>query len=225
MKTKLFLLLLIISSFIFKSCAPVFSELQGARTVGKNRIELTPSYSSVSISSETNSYEVQKDFGLQAAYGLTSNFDFRFRYEYIWISENSLFNNSSNLLGIEPLKSVNVLGMGPKYCFVKDIFSFYLPIGLAFGGGINADKTWELHPTLLFSIPLSKNKVELNISPKYLVSLANDNDDLIAFNFGVSFSDDLTKWAVRPEYGLLYDPKDSGHYSHFSIGFSICFGK
>lgn len=213
MKTKLLLLSLLICSVIFKSCVPVFSELQSARTVGKNRIEFTPSYSTVSFTSENNSAEVQKHVGIQTAYGFTPDFDFRIRYEYIWLSDNSSVKSG-----------INVLGMGPKYCFVKDIFSFYLPVGFAFGTDINQSKSWELHPTLLLSIPLAKNKFEFTFSPKYLITLAEGNDDLLAVNFGAAFSDNLTKWAIRPEYGLLFNPGESGYYSHFSIGFSFSFG-
>jgi len=215
MKTKIIFLALIISSFIFKSCAPVFSELQSARTVGKNRIEFTPSYSTVSFSSENETNEVQKHIGLQTAYGLSANTDIRARFEYVWLTDN---NNSEN--------GFYVLGMGPKICFIKDRLSFYLPIGKVFAKDLKADsKTWELHPTLLFSIPLVKNKFELNLSPKYLVIFNEDSDDLLAFNFGIAISNNLSKWSVRPEYGLLYNPGNSGHFSHFSLGFSLSFGK
>jgi hypothetical protein len=219
MNTK-FILFLIISVVVLNSCAPVFSELQSARTVGKNRIELTPSFSSVSYASDGNNSsaanvnnEVQRHFGFQTAYGLSSNTDIRMRYEYIWISDNS-----SDVPGI------NVLGVGPKYCYIKERLSFYLPIGLAFGKDINSAKTWELQPTLLISIPVAANKFELNFSPKYLIPFTSNNGNHLALNFGASFSDDLTKWAIRPEYGILFYQGNSSYFSHFSIGFSLCFG-
>ena len=215
MKPKILFLALIICCFTFKSCAPVFSELQSARTVGQNRIEFTPSYSSVSSSSSQGTTEVQKHIGLQTAYGITPNVDIRARFEYLWLSYNNSFKNG-----------IYVLGMGPKICFIKDRLSFYLPIGKAFDKDFNADsKTWELHPTLLFSIPVIKNKFEFNFSPKYLLMLNEGSDNLLAFNFGLALSDNFSKWAIRPEYGLLYNPGHSGHYSHFSIGFSLSFGK
>jgi len=82
--------------------------------------------------------------------------------------------------------------------------------------------SWQFHPTLLFTIPLKTNVIELNPSPKLLVPLfSKDGDILVSSNFGLVISQDLEKWAVRPENGFQFNPCEQGFYSHFSIGFSF----
>ena len=206
---------IILSGFLISiglhNCAPVFSELQSARTVGKNRIELTPSYSSVNYHNEGDNDGLQNHIGLQAAYGITERIDIRARYERIWMKEGEIGDG------------VDILGIGPKFSLLDKKCAFYIPLGRALGEG--SEDSWELHPTLLFTLPALNNKIDLTFSPKYLITFCKDCDDLIAFNLGIALSTDLNIWAIRPEYGLLFDPGDSGHFAHFSIGFSKTFGK
>ena len=208
------LIMVLIVSFVFlPSCAPVFSDLQSARLAGPGRIELTPSYSAVSASSEGETEHIQDHYGVQAAVGVASFLDFRVRYERIEVDvENG-----------EPF-GVNVLGFGPKFGLVKDWLALYLPVGFAFGEDIEVSETWQFHPTVLFSIPFNKY-VELNTSAKALIPLQQDKDTLLAFNVGFGLSSNLNRWAIRPEIGFLYNPnsESNGHYMHLSIGFTYRF--
>ena len=83
-----------------------------------------------------------------------------------------------------------------------------------------AGGNWQLHPSALFTIPISDN-VEINPSTKWLMPLSENGSHFVAFNLGAAMSSDLNIWAVRPEVGLLYDPGTKGRYIHFSIGFSF----
>ena len=207
------IMVLVVSLALLYSCAPVFSELQSARLAGPGRIELTPSYSSVSASSEGETEHVQDHYGIQAAVGIASVLDFRVRYERVEVDvENS-----------KPF-GVNVLGFGPKFGLVKDWLALYLPVGFAFGEDIKVSETWQFHPTVLFSIPFNKY-VELNTSAKALIPLQRDQDTLLAFNVGFGLSSNLDRWAIRPEIGFLYNPNSAskGHYMHLSIGFTYRF--
>ena len=49
--------------------------------------------------------------------------------------------------------------------------------------------------------------------------------DFVAVNVGASLSNDLKKWAIIPEYGILFVPGESGFFGQFSLGFSRAFGK
>jgi hypothetical protein len=195
---------------IIQSCAPVFSELQSARTVGKNKLEVTPSYSDVKMKDEGKNYDVQSHLGVQLAYGLSPKVDLRFRYEYIWFKDNGFKDG------------IKVMGIGPKFSLSENKVAFAVPIGRAFGEG--TEETWEIHPTFLFTIPAIKDKLDINISPKCLIPL-NGGDVLVAINLGFSISDNFNKWALRPEYGILFKPGESGYYHHLSLGFSWTFGK
>ncbi|MFT5168164.1 MAG: hypothetical protein ACI8P3_003404 [Saprospiraceae bacterium] len=199
---SLFSLLLIL---LINSCAPIFSEMQSARTVGKSNIDATVSFSSVGFrdTEEKESTPVQNHIGFQAAYGLSDNVDLRVRYAYLWVDDDG--------------GTANILGFGPKFSLVKDRLAGYVPLGFAFGGDINKDyNSWQIHPTLIGTIPIV-NKLEANPSFKVLIPFNKDDETTIAFNLGlgITLSEGFT---LRPEYGMLFNPGEKGYYKQFSIG-------
>jgi hypothetical protein len=197
---------IILMSMLFQNCSPVFSELQGARTVGEGNVEFTPSYSTVSGVSEGESEKLQNQMGIHAAFGVSPTVDIRARYEYVWLED----------------VNTSVLALGPKIGIVKDKVAFSLPVGRALGEGTS--DSWQIHPTVLLTLPAVKDKLDINLSPKYLITFCEECGDYFAVNLGLAISSDLNQWAIRPEYGLLYDLGESGHVGQFSIGFSKVFG-
>ena len=184
-------------------CAPVFSEFQSAKLVRPARVEVTPSYSSVSASGNDGGH-VQNEYGVQVATGLLDHLDLRARYVRV--------------------EGVNVLGFGPKIGLVKDKVALAVPVGFAFGKDVNSGKSWAVHPTLLLTAPLSSH-VELNASTKALIPLSSGaGDTLLAVNVGAGFGN-LERWAIRPEVGFLFDPGKSGHYTQLGIGLTMFAGK
>jgi len=195
------------------SCAPVFSELQSARTVGKDKVEVTPSFSSVSTGDDERE-GIQNHLGVQVAYGISEKLDVRLRYEYIWGKEDVSYEGGN----------VSVLGIGPKYSLLKNKIAVALPMGRAFGGGFD-NSSWQIHPTVLLTLPAIEDKLDISLSPKYLIAFCEDCDSLLAFNLGLAFSSDLSKWSIRPEYGISFDPGSSGYFAHFSLAVSTVLGK
>lgn len=197
-------------------CAPVFSELQSARTAGKGQVELTAGYATVNNGEYRDgefimaSEKVQEQIGLQAAYGITEDLDMRVRFEHITVADDG--------------GNVNVLGFGPKYEIVDNIFSVYVPVGFAFGGDFQGkiEDTWEIHPTLLATVPFNKY-IELNTSSKFIHAFHKDGWNYMAFNAGLGLSTDLDKYVVRPEYGWAWCTNDnnSDKFRQFSIGVTI----
>jgi hypothetical protein len=210
MRTALNIILcigLLFACTLIQNCAPVFSDLQSARLVGKGNIEITPSYSTVSFSESGESNGIQNHVGAQVAIGLSEKVDLRTRIEHIWLKEEASYNET-------------IFGVGPKFSLVKDKMAAYLPVGFAFS---DIGETFEFQPTLLFTIPVIAEKIDFNPSVKYLMTFCDGCDNLVAFNFGLAFSEDISLWAIRAEYGLLYNPGESGHFGQFSIGFSYTF--
>ena len=194
---------------LFSGCVTPFSELQSAKLVGPGKIEATPSFSTVSRSSEGESEHIQNHFGIQAAVGVHRIMDFRFRYERVIL--DSSFSDSFG---------VNVMGFGPKFSLVKDRMALYLPVGFAFGNETEISETWQFHPTLLYTVPVNKN-FEFNPSAKVLIPFKKEQGTFFAINFGAGISTNLERWAIRPEIGFLFDPGESGYAMQLSIGFSI----
>jgi len=187
------------------SCAPVFSEMQSASTVGEGKMDGTVSYSSVRFSSEDGSDHVQNHADVQFAYGFSENLDLRGRYSSIWVPDEDI--------------RLNLLGFGPKFNFIKDRLSAYLPVGFAFGEGIESSETFQIHPTILGSFPII-DKLEVNPSFKVLVPISGEGESLVAVNlgFGIDIARGVT---IRPEYGLLFNPGEDGRFSHFGLGLTF----
>jgi hypothetical protein len=183
-------------------CAPVFSDFQSAKLVGRDRVEVTPSYSNVSVSG-TDGGHVQDEYGLQVATGVLDRLDLRARYVRV--------------------EGVNVLALGPKIGLVKDKVALAVPVGFAFGKDVDSGKSWAVHPTLLLTAPVNPH-VELNASTKGLIPLSSGGGDaLFAVNVGAGFGN-LERWAIRPEVGFLFDPGKAGHYTQFGVGLTLFAG-
>lgn len=190
------------------ACAPVFSELSGARLVAPHKTELTPSASAVYFSDSGDRDHLQDHFGLQVAGGVTERLELRGRYENIRLVDDRSGG------------SVNVLGFGPKLRLKRDRLAFYLPVGFGFGGDVDTSQTWSAHPTLIFTQPAGAN-LDVNVSTKYIYWFSGESDDLVAFNLGLGIGPRSRRWTIRPEVGLLVDPGESGRYVQTSLGFSV----
>ena len=196
---------------LIQSCITPYSELQSARLVGKNNVELTPAYTTTSFTSDGETDGIQNHVGLHAAFGLSQKMDLRLRYEYLWAKGDEFGNG------------VSVIGLGPKLSLVENRIALSLPVGTAFGQDITDQ--WQVQPSVLFTLPAIPDKLDITFAPKYILTFCEDCDDFVAFNLSLAISNNVSSWAIRPEYGLLYDLGESGHASQFSIGISKTFGK
>ena len=210
---NLTILLTLACTLVFlTSCVAPFSDIQSAKLLGKGNVEVTPSFSSVSVTSEGETQHVQNHYGVQAGFGLSKFMDLRLRYERI----TGDFDEETSF-------GVNVLGFGPKFRLAKNWLALYIPVGFAFGNDITIADTWQVHPTLLGTWALGKS-FELNPSAKIMIPLKKDElDTLYAFNLGAAISTDVSKWAVRPEIGICTDFQ-GGHFMQFSIGLTLSSG-
>ncbi|MFA6112035.1 MAG: hypothetical protein WDA75_25025 [Candidatus Latescibacterota bacterium] len=178
-------------------CISTFSELQGGRLLGPRRYELTPAYSVVNRESGGSS---DTRYGLLAGAGLADGLDLRGRYERV-----------------EGDNGFNVVGLGPKVALVPGHLALFTPVGFAFGGGLDAGDTVELHPTVLWTCPLAAG-LELTGSGK---ALLRKGDDLLALNVGLGVGPHLSKLAVRSEVGVLVNPLEGGYHRHLSVGLAF----
>jgi hypothetical protein len=191
------------SCCLIPACAPTFSELQSARLAGPGRVEVTPSYSSTFFSGDGETEKAQDHFGVQLATGVSENVDLRVRYEYIKIEDDG----------------IHVVGLGPKFSLARDRAAFYIPVGTAIEEDIQSGDLFSFHPTFLYTQPFSPS-FELTASGKAILWVDRDIDDYLGFNLGAGISSDLTKWAIRPEGGILINPGEEGSFWHVSVGFT-----
>lgn len=204
MKKLVFNFLLLTLPWLFSACSPIFSDMQSARLVGKNKFEVTPGFGSTG---SVNQQEV-KSVGLQTAYGLSDRVDFRMRLEYSW------WRSTSG--DIDFSADWVTVAFGPKISLIKDRMALYMPLFTPLGG------IFETQPTLLITAPLVPGKVDFNPSVKHIATFCEQCwEPVFAFNFGMAISSDLSKWAIRPEWGVLYNFEGSDRLANFSIGTSF----
>jgi hypothetical protein len=188
------------------ACAPVFSDLQGARLVPKGKVEITPSVSHTDSSSSTGSNPVANHFGVQVAGGLNEKVEARGRFEVVREAGDRKNKDTAY-----------VAGAGVKLALKKDRLAALLPFGCQFGSG---DTICQIQPTLFATQPLHRT-LDATLSGKYILTVNGDTNSQFATNFGLAFGPDLAKWAIRPEVGILFKPGEKGHYTQFSLGLSI----
>ena len=194
-------------------CVTPFSDFQSARTLAPGEFQLTPSYGRVDQTGDGTDPLTQNEVGLQAAAGVSDRVELRAKYYSLRLSDDG---GSS---------TINVFGAGPKFALVPDRAALFVPLGVAFGSEIESSKSLQIQPTLLFTIPLSY-QVELNPSAKAHIWLNTDDDDAdsaFSLNLGAAFSNNLSRWAVRPEVGIQFASLSS--FFHFGLGFSVTMGE
>ncbi|MBK8232864.1 MAG: hypothetical protein IPK72_20365 [Candidatus Eisenbacteria bacterium] len=53
------------------------------------------------------------------------------------------------------------------------------------------------------------------------VEMTVDGSTMLARNLGAGLSNDLSRWAIRPEIGFLISPDDEGVYVSYGLGFTV----
>ena len=214
---KLIIIMMLGSLFI--GCAPVFSDLQSAKLVGKGKYEITPHLSKIYYrgdGADNIDGSIQTHIGAQFAYGLTERIDFRSRIEMIRLS-NEIMDTQ-----------YRIFSLGSKFSIISNRMSFFLPV--SFIKRIDCEdcdifKTIE--PTLLFTAKVN-DFLDINPSVKLIFPfLEEDADDSFYYAANLGFGiNKFQNWIIRPEMGILShsDSDGDGFYQHMSLGLSYRFG-
>lgn len=191
----------------FPACT--FSDLQSARLAGPGRLEVTPGYSSVSISGAGDTERIVNQFGVRVATGLSPRVDLRVRYDRI-----DLVDDGED-------EGFGIVGFGSKFGLVEDRLALYAPLGFIFGRDVDSGESWQFQPTVLLTEPISDH-TEITISGRWVAWLNEDApDDLFGANLGLGLSSDLDRWVIRPEVGFLKESGAEGTLWQLSLGFSF----
>jgi hypothetical protein len=204
------LLFVVVVAALAPACAPVFSDLQSARTLPRGKAEVTPLFTTTSFVDDDESEHVQNHLGLQLGVGATDRLEVRGRYERIFLDGSDEDGDSVG---------TNVVGLGPKVVLVRDRLSLYVPIGIAFGGGVDTSQTFTFQPTLLASFPAG-HYVEIDTSAKANLPFQQDLLRGFGLNLGLGLGPRGGPWSIRPEAGILF-AKDDVKYLQASVGVSL----
>lgn len=201
----------VVTILLLPGCFPFQADQQGARLLAPGKAEITPSYSHVSFSNEGETEHVQNQFGIRAGYGLSPKVELRGTIERASIVEVDDEDDDAGL---------KVIGIGAKFGLVPNRLSLYVPVGFMTGDNVDSGDTWTTVPTLLATLVESRT-FELTPSLKaYLPLAGEDREAFWGIHLGAGISSDLSKWAVRPEIGVVKNPGDEGTVWGWTIGFS-----
>ncbi len=222
MKTSTFISIIMLV-FLCSCTAPINLVYDSARTIDKGNVEFRGSYSiyrspfgDLFNLAEPGKPLGNKNFGFEAGYGITDRYTLKVRYENL-----SLINfNKDYFLDLEDLSNMNYYGIENKYKFRRANVAIGLPLGYykfraedaTTKGYFNAD------PMIYITLIGSPNKYELSIIPKIHVYIIDSPNVSPALSIGLGISNDLEKWALRPEVGF------DGYFS-FGLGFNVNLSK
>lgn len=198
---------------LYGCIAPVNSAFESARMLNKGDFEIQGN-SSVYLNSEpyVNDFSnINNNFGGALTIGVSRKYNLKLRYEGIIVIDNfyQFFDNT-----ITTPKIVNFVEIGNKINIIDQKVAFSIPLGLYIAGG---DVAVMLKPRVIFS-PYSSQHFQLNIIPRMHIGVGSSIQVFPAINIGLGLSQNLNKWAIRPEIG--YD----GHFTG-GIGYSYFFSR
>ncbi len=180
---------------------PINSSYESARMLEKGGTEFMGHYTHYSFSDNGESDAINNNFGIRIGYGITDKVDVKLRYIRLVPVE-------------EGASGINYIDVAPKVGIVPDWFAAALPIGLYFA----EDETeFVISPKLLFTYPAGK-RFEATLATKADIFPEDDGNVYLGLNLGLGLSQNLDKWALRPELGLMVDPGESGLAFSFGIG-------
>lgn len=185
---------LLLASFSLHQCVVPY---ETARMLPKGEVELKGSFTHVRASFDGDSEKADNGVGLGVGYGVSDKVNIKFRYE-------NLKNEGS----------INFISFGPKFALKQDRVAAALPIGMFFDEG---ESEWFISPMLLFTIPNPSNTFEATLGLRADKFFEEDTDLLIGVNIGFGFSKDLSRWAIRPDFGFVFNPGESGSFLSFGV--------
>ena len=186
-------------------CAPMFSD---ARMLRPGQVEVTPSFSPAFVSAEGETEHLANDYSVRAQVGLTNRISVVGGYNRSQIS----FENPESY-------GYNTVAFGPKFSLVPDRVAFAMPVGFIWGDEIESSDTWQLHPTLLVTVPINERD-DYNQAVRLLIQTCDNCETLIGFHagFGVRTGRRLI---LRPEAAFFFNPGEDGMTWTFGLGASL----
>jgi opacity protein-like surface antigen len=170
---------------------------ESARMLPKGGAEVKTALTHVRERYEGEGDKLNNGFGLGLGYGVTDRVNLKVRYERISVEG-----------------SLNYFAFGPKIALKPNKVALLVPFGAYFEDG---ESEWGMHPAVLFTNS-KNNKVETTLGLRADVFFEEDADLLLGLNLGFGLSQDLNRWAIRPDIGLTFNPGEKGFFWTLGAG-------
>jgi hypothetical protein len=208
------------------SVTPVLNSYEKAGTLGSGNAEGAGSYTGVNTSAYERSVHSYNNYSFRAGYGFSDRFDLKVRYErFVPVVRQGKR---------EP--AMNYYSIIPKLALAPGILSLSFPLSHYTYKEIIEDKAYSrqvnsIASQLHFTYTTPGKRVDLTggLKADFVYgkrSWESEHDLLLSTSVGAGLSNNLDKWAIRPEVGFLYSAAHSTTYISYGVGVQyILFGK
>jgi len=210
LKKVIFLLFIIATVLQYGCFAPINLCFENAKLLKKGEIKAQANvagYFATSLQkileSDNSMENYNNNVGVGLNYGISDKINAGLRYERIGVVSDEV-----EFFGMEfntGIKAINFLELSNKIRLYEDKLALAFPVSFYF---LEEDGFFSFDPRLYWTIR-ENNKFEATFTPKLHVFFGESAGVAPGLTLGIGLSDNLDKWAIRPEIG--YD-------GFFSIG-------
>lgn len=204
-----------------------FSSYQTARMLEPKQSSITISYNHSKPQNEEDDEFVTNIIEGQARVGISDKLEAGVKYGRHSLS---LFEEEDGDI------SFNFTSVDAKVSIIPNHIAFSIPLGYYWieDEEEKEEFLYQLGPGFIFSHQY-QNSFEITGAVKYLIfsededftdEEGGESDKLGAFNLGLAFSNNLSRWAIRPEIGFLFNPEEveEGYFFQYGIGVFVKLG-
>ncbi|MEW6749859.1 MAG: hypothetical protein AB1505_02655 [Candidatus Latescibacterota bacterium] len=184
-----------------------FSTFQTARLLRPGEWSITPSLSRQALVDDGDADDLWSALEVQARRGISRRLEAGLKLGRIGLADGYQFASA-----------------GPKVAIVPERLAFLLPVGLFFGSDQQTGESFQVHPTLLGSVPLDR-AVELEVAAKRLVFLGGVSDDVWAASVGLEAGRPADPVTLHPEIGVLRTAGGGGWLLQWGLGLVVPLGR
>lgn len=208
------------------SVTPVLNSFEKAGTLGRGNAEALASYTGYNETAYGNSVHSHNSYGFRAGYGLTDRFDVKVRYEHL----KPVWQRGQTELSTNYYSFIPKLALAPGFLSLSLPLSHYTYQELVEDKAITR-KVNSIATQLHFTYTAPSKKVDLTGGLKAdLVygwrGYETEHDLLLSTSIGAGFSNNVDRWAIRPEVGFVASSGKSATYITYGVGVQYTlFGK
>lgn len=230
MKKSVFVKMIFLLATISQSCvAPVNSLFDNASMLEKRASKIHGNVSHYRGAGK----DVEKkwidegsntNIGLAYTYGLSNKVNLAARYEFL----NGRTYEDNSFGAYESYKNIgHYLSVSAKIRIKDKKMAVLIPVEFYFlSAGDESITTQTASPQFIYTYEIINSKLDVTIAPKIVIPLSetfteNDYIPFTGLNIGLGLSKNLSKYSLRPELGILFNPQSiSGFNYNFGFGFT-----
>lgn len=199
------------------SFVPVNNQYEKAGTLKKGNLELNGNFTGNRVTVHGDAAGVNNNVGFRVGYGISDKFDLKLRYERLM-----------PVKGIDDeFKGASYYSIVPKFSMVPGKLALLVPLShYTYKENLDGTETKEIlnsiAPQFLYTLTGVKKKTDLTFGLKADFLFGGDGEGdgggavIPGLTIGAGFSNNLDKWAVRPELGASF--LGGGAFLNYGIG-------